>query len=153
MTEPFSHTFIVGWEHLDMNAHMKNTAYLDLAVNTRMLYFQAQGFAASEFERLHIGPVVRRDEIEYFRESRLLDTLRVTFALAGIRDDASRFRLRNELFRADGRLAARLTSEGGWLDLLTRKLVIPPEPLAQVLRALPHTDDFQIMRPAGNAKA
>lgn len=153
MNEPFSHTFIVGWEHLDMNAHMKNTAYLDFAVTTRMLYFQSQGFSMREFERLRVGPVVRRDEIEYFRESRLLDTLRVTFALAGISDDAARFRLRNELFRADGQRAARLTSEGGWLDLQARKLIAPPELLAQVLRSLPRTDDFQVMRSAGSAGA
>lgn len=146
--EPFSRCWTIGWEHLDANAHMRNTAYSDLAVTTRMAYFRAQGFALSEFARWQIGPVVRRDEMEYLRESRLLDELRVTLMLAGISADASRFRLRNEFFRTDGQLAARLTSEGGWLDLQTRKLVAPPEPLAHVLRALTRTDDFQVIRPA-----
>ena len=36
---------------------------------------------------------------------------------------------------ADGDLAARITSLGGWLDLAARKLVAPPEPLAAALRA------------------
>lgn len=150
-TEPFSHTFIIGWEHIDANAHMKNTAYFDLSVTTRMLYFQSQGFPMREFERWHIGPVVRRDEIEYQRESRLLDSLRVTLSLAGVSPDASRFRLRNEFFRTDGQLSARITTEGGWLDLNVRKLVTPPEPLAQVILALPHTDDFQPMRSTVNS--
>ena len=114
---PFSRPFTVGWEHLDSNGHMANTAYLDLAVNVRMLFFQANGFAMQEFEKQRFGPVVRRDEIEYFRELRLLDPVRVTLTLAGMSEDGSQFRLRNEFFRGDGKPAAAVTSTGGWLDL------------------------------------
>ena len=122
----FSRTFHVGWGDLDANAHMKNIAYLDKAVDVRMMYFQEQGFPMSEFERLRLGPVIMRDEIDYYREFRLLDTITITLSLAGLNSDASRFRLCNELYRADGQLAARLTSAGGWLDLTKRKLTIPP---------------------------
>ena len=140
---PFEKTFHVAWAMLDANAHMANTAYLDACVDVRMMYFASRGFAASEFARLRIGPVVRRDEVDYFRELHLLDPIRVTFALAGISDDASRFKLRNEIYREDGQLAARLTSLGGWFDLNVRKLVAPPDALAEALRALDKTDDFE----------
>ena len=30
MTEPFRKSFIVRWADMDFNAHMRNTAYLDL---------------------------------------------------------------------------------------------------------------------------
>jgi len=72
MPEIFEKTFHVSWGDLDSNAHMKNTAYLDKAVDVRMMYFESQGFSVREFERLHLGPVVKTDEIEYFRELRLL---------------------------------------------------------------------------------
>jgi acyl-CoA thioester hydrolase len=141
----FERTFNVSWAHLDANAHMANTAYLDICVDVRFAYFASQGFAASEFARLRIGPVVRRDEVDYFRELHMLDPIRVTFLLAGISDDASRFRIRNEIYRADGQLAARVTSLGGWFDLNARKLVAPPEGLANALRSLEKAEDFETL--------
>ena len=142
---PFEKTFHVAWAMLDANAHMANTAYLDICVDIRMMYFASRGFAASEFARLRIGPVVRRDEVDYVRELHLLDPIRVTFALAGISDDASRFKLRNEIYREDGQLAARVTSLGGWFDLNARKLIAPPEALAEVLRALDRIEEFETL--------
>lgn len=139
----FERSFQVSWAHLDANAHMANTAYLNVCVDVRMMYFASQGFAASEFLRLRLGPVVRRDEVDYFRELHLLDPIRVTFTLAGISDDASRFRLRNEIYREDGQMAARVTSLGGWFDLNARKLIAPPDALATALRGLDRTEDFE----------
>lgn len=138
----FTRTFHVGWGDLDANAHMKNIAYLDKAVDVRMMYFQEQGFSMAEFERLRIGPVIMRDEIDYYREFRLLESITITLSLAGLNGDGSRFRLRNELYRPDGQLAARLTSKGGWLDLDKRKLTSPPPLLVAALRDLARSEDF-----------
>jgi acyl-CoA thioester hydrolase len=74
--------FQVSWAHLDANAHMANTAYMNVCIDVRMMFFDSQGFAASEFARLRVGPVVRRDEVDYYRELHLLDPIRVTFLLA-----------------------------------------------------------------------
>lgn len=139
---PFEMTTHVSWAHLDSNAHMANTAYLDLVVDARFQYFSSRGFPPAEFARLRIGPVVRRDEVDYFKELHLLQSVRVNFLLAGLSEDGSRFRIRNEVFRPDGELAARITSLGGWFDLNLRKLVAPPETLAEALRALDRSEDF-----------
>jgi acyl-CoA thioester hydrolase len=139
----FERTFPVTWMHLDANGHMANTAYINVCIDVRMMYFASRGFAASEFARLRVGPVVRRDEVDYYRELHLLDPIRVTLLLAGLSDDASRFKLRNEIHREDGQLAARLTSLGGWFDLNARKLIAPPQPIADALRALDRTEDFE----------
>lgn len=135
----------VSWSELDANGHMANTAYLDVVVDARFSYFTSKGFAPSEFAKLRIGPVVRRDEVDYFKELHLLQPVKVNFTLAGISDDASRFRIRNEIFRGDGELAARVTSVGGWFDLNARKLVAPPEKLAEALRSLERTADFEAL--------
>jgi acyl-CoA thioester hydrolase len=140
---PFSKTFHVRWGDMDSNAHMANTAYLDACVDVRLMYFREHGFPMREFERLRIGPVVLRDELDYFRELRLLEPVTITFQLAGLSEDASRFRLRNELFREDGALAARVSTLGGWLDLSKRRLTVPPKALAEALRLLQKTEDFQ----------
>jgi acyl-CoA thioester hydrolase len=57
--------------------------------------------------------VVRRDEVEYFREVSLLEPITVTLAL------------------------------GGWLDLTTRRLTAPPPDVLTALQRLPHTEDFE----------
>jgi acyl-CoA thioester hydrolase len=142
----------VGWSHLDANGHMANTAYLDLAANVRVGYFAAGGFSIAALARAHYGPVIRREELEFFRELRLEDDVRVTLLLAGLSDDASRFQLRNEFWRG-GELAARLTSLGGWLDLRTRRLAPPPAALAAVLRKLVRTADYQHLPPSASGAA
>jgi acyl-CoA thioester hydrolase len=139
----FEKTLHVSWNHLDANGHMANTAYLDMAVDVRFLYFTSCGFSPADFIASGIGPVVRRDEVEYFRELRMLQAVRVNLLVDGLSDDVSRFRLVNEFRREDGELCARLTSQGGWLDIKARKLVTPPEALAQALRALERTEAFE----------
>jgi acyl-CoA thioester hydrolase len=132
-----------SWGDMDFNAHMRNTAYLDKAGDVRMMFFSEHGFPMSEFLRLRIGPIITKDEIEYFREVNLLDELKVNLAIAGLSDDGSRWLMRNEFFRPDGKLAATVTSMGGWLDLSARRIVAAPEKLFEALKSLPKVGDFQ----------
>lgn len=141
----FETSLYAGWGDMDFNGHMRNTAYLDKAGDARMRFFEAHGFPMSEFSRLRIGPVVMKDEVEYFREIGLMEAFRGVLAVAGQSEDGSRFILRNEFFKADGRLAARMLSRGGWLDLTARKLTVPPPALLEAMRALGRTDDFQAL--------
>ena len=142
----FEHDFHVSWAHLDSNGHMANTAYLDVVVDVRFMYFGSKGFTPQEFQRLRIGPVVRRDEVDYYRELRLLQPFTVNMLLAGLSDDASRFKVRNEIRLENGDLAARITTLGGMFDLGARKLIAPPEGLAEALRTLDHTDDYEALQ-------
>ena len=141
----FIRKLTAGWSDMDFNAHMRNTAYLDKSADVRLMFFAEQGFPAEEFIRLRIGPVVKHDEVDYFKEVNLLEEMSVSLMVAGLSDDGSRFRLRNEFSRADGKLTARVTSTGGWLDLSARKLIAPPNKLLAALRALSRTDDFEPM--------
>lgn len=141
----FERRLMAGWGDVDFNAHMRNTAYLDKSADVRMMFFAESGFSMAEFARLRIGPVVMKDEIEYFKEVGLLEEVDIRLALAGLSDDGSRFRLRNEFLRIDGKMCARVTSLGGWLDLGARRLVTPPEALLAALRTLPRTEDFAVL--------
>ena len=141
--KPFSISTFAAWADMDANAHMANVAYLSKCVDARMSFFKAHGFPVHEFAKRRIGPVVRRDEIEYHREIGLLDPITVTLELSGLAPDGSRFRLRNEILNGDGRLAARVTSEGGWLDLAKRRLIAPPDDLLEALQAMPQATEFE----------
>ena len=142
MTHAVERWFTAGWGQMDFNAHLANTAYLDMAADARMLFFSENGFPMAEFARQKFGPVIRRDELEYLREVRLLERVRVDLLLGGLSADAGRFRFINRFFREDGTPAARVISAGGWLGFEQRKLVAPPAALADVLRALPRSEDY-----------
>ena len=135
---------VAGWGDMDFNSHMRNTAYLDKSADVRMMYFASCGFTMSEFMRLRLGPVVMKDEVEYFKEFHLLDEIRAQLSLAGLSEDGSRMILRNEFYRKEV-LAARVTSTAGWLDLVQRKLTVPPPELLKPLQALSRSADFRVL--------
>ena len=141
MADIFTRTFRAGWGDMDFNGHMRNTAFLDRAADTRMMYFESRGFPMSEFAKRRIGPVVLRDEIEYYREVHLLQSVDVSLELAGLSADGSRFKLRNA-FTREGRPVALVVSLGGWLDLSIRKFAPPPEELTAALSGLPRSADY-----------
>ena len=145
MGESFERTFTAGWGDMDFNAHMANTSFLHLCGTVRMMFFAEHGFSMRRFEQLRMGPVILRDELDYFREMRLLDTVRVTLELAGLSADGKRFRLRNDFFHDDGTPAARVTSTGGWLDLDARKLVTPPAEFGELFAKMRRSEDFAVV--------
>jgi acyl-CoA thioester hydrolase len=141
----YTKTLLAGWSDMDFNSHMRNTAYLDKTADVRQLFLAEHGFPVEAFARLRIGPVIMKDELEYFKEVRLLQEITITYALAGQSLDGSRFLLRHEVFRPDGKLSARVTSAGGWLDLAERKLIVPPPALLAAMNALERTSDFTVL--------
>jgi acyl-CoA thioester hydrolase len=74
----FERRVIAGWGDMDFNSHMRNTAYLDKSADVRMMYFSENGSSMQEFMRLRLGPVIMRDELDYYREVSLLEELRAT---------------------------------------------------------------------------
>jgi len=146
--QKFSKILRAGWSDSDFNMHMRNTAYLDKAVDVRMMFFAETGFPVQEFMKRGIGPVMKTDALEYFRELRLLEEFEVALEAAGSSEDGSRFRLRNDIIKLDGTLAARVTSTGGWLNLAARNLIAPPEDLLAVMQKLARTADFEALPPS-----
>lgn len=134
---------------MDFNGHLANTAYLDLAADTRLAFFAEHGFPPSEVRRLAIGPVIRNEELEYFREVGLHDTVTVTFAMLAMSADGARFKVENEIWLATGERAATVRSAGGWLDLRARKLIAPPVTLLSALMQVPRSPDFAEMQSSG----
>ena len=134
--------FLAGWGTMDFNGHMGNTSYLNLAADARLAFFAEHGFPATEFRRLAIGPVVRKEELEYFREVTLHDTVTVTYAVLAMSPDGARFTVENEIWSVAGERAAVVRSTGGWLDLQARKLIAPPDALLAVFQQVPRAPGF-----------
>lgn len=151
--QPYVHKLTASWADMDFNAHMANTAYLNRAVDARMAFFTQNGLPLAELMRLRVSWVMMKDEVEYRREIQWMEEVSITVALAGLAPDGSRFKVRNEFFRADGQLAARVTSTGGFLDLDARKLVVPPVEVLATYRAMPRTDDYEALPSGFKTKA
>lgn len=142
----FEKMFQVGWRDVDPNGHVANMVYLEFAVDTRIAYFESCGFPPSEFLKEGFGPVIKSDLAEYFREAVLHDDLRVTIENGGHSEDLSRFRVINTIYNANGEVAVRITSIGGWLDLKTRKLTEPVGRIKEAWLKLSRTEDFETLR-------
>ena len=137
-----SRRFLAGWADMDWNSHMANTAYLNKVVDARVLALAEKGFPMEEFVRLRLGVVIMKDELEYKREVLWMEEIDITFSIAGLAPDGSRFKVQNEVRRTNGDLAARITSTGGFMDLDARKLVAPPPAVLEAYRSLPRTEDY-----------
>ena len=149
----YTKTFYAGWADMDFNSHMRNTAYLDKAADIRQMFLLEHGFPPEGFLKLHIGPVVMKDEVEYFHEVGLQQRITVTIALAGHALDGSRFLIRHEILREDRKLSARVNSAGGWLDLADRKLIAPPQALLSAMNSIERTRDFIVLPSSISAHA
>jgi acyl-CoA thioester hydrolase len=143
MTTPIPvQKFLAGWADMDWNSHMANTAYLNKVVDARVLMLAQKGFPIDEFIRLRLGVVVMKDEVEYRREVKWMDEIGITFALAGLASDGSRFKVVNDILNAEGALCARVTTIGGFMDLDARRLVAPPAAVLAAYQSLPRTEDY-----------
>jgi len=145
MSQPFEKTLYARWGDMDFNGHMKNTAYLDASADVRMFFFAEHGYSMRLFEERRFEPVILRDDLEYFRELRLLEPVRVTFETSGFSEDFGRYRLVNQFYRLDGQRVARVTTHGLWLNLDTRKPMAPPDDLRTVLELVHKTDDYETL--------
>ncbi|MEJ8803825.1 acyl-CoA thioesterase [Pontibacter sp. H249] len=139
-----SHTYTgkVMWSHLDANMHMRHSAYADFAAQARIEALEELGLDLKTFQRLHIGPILFREETKYLREVGINEELKVTTALNSSKKDGSRWAIRHEIFKADGVKAAIILVEGAWIDTLKRKLAVLPDELAEHFALLPKAEDF-----------
>ena len=146
MSELFEKLFEAGWTDVDPNGHLANTSYLGFAVNPRVAFFAANGFGPADFIRHQIGPVIKSETAQYFREIMMQEQVRVTIENGGHSQDGSRFRVVNNFYKVDGTHAASVASIGGWLSLKERKLIEPPEQLRNAWLRLTRTADFEELR-------
>jgi acyl-CoA thioester hydrolase len=139
----FEKTFEIRWSDCDPNRHLRHSAYADLAAHVRLAFLSERGFGPRELEALGFGPVLRREETEYFREVTIGEPLRVDVKLSGLSPDGARWRLTHQLFKQDGERAAVTSVEGGWLNVRTRKLTLPPAELLAVMSSAERSEDFR----------
>jgi acyl-CoA thioester hydrolase len=135
----------VRWSDLDANGHLRNTAYSELATEARLAFFAEHGFALKRFRDLGIGPVILAERSTYCREVRPGEQLTVDFVVAALSPDASRGTVESRIRKPSGEAAAVVAVDAGWLSLERRRLVAPPEEVAELLLSAPRTPEFELL--------
>lgn len=139
----YSQAFEVRWSQVDPNGHLRGSAYFDIGVDVRIRFLADGGLTPDNFVRRAFGPVVLSEQIRYLCEVFLGEPIVVNLKVAGYSADGSHWRMQHEFLKANDEVAAVLRLEGGWIDLKSRKLIVPPPELADAFRDLERTDDYE----------
>jgi acyl-CoA thioester hydrolase len=138
----FSRTYDVKWSEVDPNGHMRHTAYGDYAVDVRFRFLADNGFHLAKIREIGMGPVILREENRYLKEVVMGDAITINIKLGGISEDGSHWIFQHEILKSNGKKAAVLLVEGGWLDLIRRKLVKPPLEFQNLANEMDRTEEF-----------
>jgi len=143
----YAKTYELRWSDADANGHVRHSVYSELAAEVRIAWLKEGGFPWKRLAELGVGPVLLREELEYRHEIGLGERVRIDILAVGLSPDGARWKLRHDLVKEDGSLAGRVTAIGGWLDLAARRLVVPPGPLVELLRATARVPEFEELPP------
>ena len=139
----FSKQVFLRWADIDANYHVRHSVYYDFGAQHRIEILSESGLTLNMMQEQHFGPVLFREECVFKKEVRFDDTIFITTAIAGMKPDASRFKVRH-LLSNEEKIFAVITVEGAWMDTQLRKLVNPvPQVVLDTLNAMPKTDDFE----------
>ena len=138
----FQVTFNTKWSDFDPNRHMRHTAYNDYAAEVRVRFFQEHGLSINEFAKLNIGPILFKEETTFLKEIHIGENITVYMELEGVSKGIERWRFSHQIFNKDGMLSAEIKVYGAWIDLVKRKLTVPPPEFLKIFEELPKTENF-----------
>jgi acyl-CoA thioester hydrolase len=140
----FAQSIQIRWSDLDINGHVRHSAYYDYGAQIRTAYLQNQGVGIEWMKNNGIGPVLLREEAKFFREIKSGDELVIDVRLSGLSDDHRKWSMHHRILRGD-KLCATIDLDGAWLNLKTRRIAPPPTELLEKFAALERTEDFRII--------
>ena len=135
MNDSFQVRVTVRGYELDTQGHLNWAEYLHYAEHAFLGCLAAAGITQHALLAAGFGPAALGVQVRFRRELRGGDDVDVTCAF--IWGDGKTFQVRHDFLRADGDVAAELTSTTGLLDLRERKLVLDPAKYLRTLAASP----------------
>jgi acyl-CoA thioester hydrolase len=132
----FQSQFAVRWSDLDPNYHVRHTQFSSYASETRIAFFVNSGLMPTYLQEHNVGPILFHEEIFYYNEVSLGDTVTVNCLVTSISENASKVKICNEIFSSSGKKSAVINSTTMWLDLTQRKIVKPPAKVVEVFNQL-----------------
>ncbi len=130
------HTYSTKIEasHLDTFGHVNHATYLVILEQARWDILEELGIGFHRIQREKIGPVILEARIRYLRELTYGDEIKIESRFSSRENRVGK--VVQEMFRADGELAARAEITFGLIDLKARKLVDPSNDWARLFNSL-----------------
>ncbi|HVG42334.1 MAG TPA: acyl-CoA thioesterase [Chitinophagaceae bacterium] len=141
--EDFRQDIQIRWSDLDPNFHLRHSVYYDWGALCRINFFNERALNAGTMQQLKIGPILFREEALFKKEIRSEDKVCITLKLQKAKKDFSRWSIQHQILKNEGVLAAILTVDGAWMDIIARKLTLPPQEVNTVFNDMPKSEDFE----------
>jgi YbgC/YbaW family acyl-CoA thioester hydrolase len=109
--------------HLDSLGHVNNAMYLSLLEEARWQIITDRGYGFEQVHRLQKSPVILEVNLKFMREIKLREKIRITLELLSYNGLIGS--MKQQMIKADGKIAAEAVFAFGLFDLQTRKLVEP----------------------------
>lgn len=109
------------------------------------------GLTVRKLEEILVGPILFREEGVFRREVVFEDIITIDVELFKATPDYSRWSLRHNFTKADGSVAATVTVDGAWIDMVKRKLTVPNMFIHDVFEKFPKSADFEFFIPEKKA--
>lgn len=141
--ENFSSVIQVRWSDLDPNFHVRHSVYYDWGAFCRVSFLNEYGLTAQEMQRLRFGPILFREECVFRKEIRSEDKVSIDLTILKSRKDFSRWSIQHRITKNEDTLAAVITVDGAWLNVIERKLASPPTLVQEVFNKMPKSEVFE----------
>ena len=128
----YEKAFEIRWADCDANQHMRHSAYSDLCAHTRIGFLTQIGMTPQWFKENGIGPVLFKEQTEYFREVFLGEEVRVTVETGESTGSKKSVCIVNKVYKPNGELAAQHQVVVGWMNVVKRKVVELPEKIREL---------------------
>ncbi len=142
----FKLTFMTKWADFDPNRHMRHTAYSDYAAEIRVRFFQHYKLSMNDFARLQIGPIIFKEQTTYYKEINIGEDIEVDMELIRATKDLDRWEFLHKIYNENGDISAEVKVLGAWIDLRKRKLTKLPEEILNILKQIPKSDNFELIK-------
>jgi acyl-CoA thioester hydrolase len=90
----------------------------------------------------HFGPILFREECVFKKEIRMGDVITIDAQLLKTRPDFSRWTIQHNIMKNGDETAAIITVDGAWMDVVQRKLTVPPDTVKHVYENMPKAEQF-----------
>ena len=141
--QDFTKEIQVRWSDLDPNVHLRHSVYYDWGAFCRIAFLEQYNLSTEIMQRLHIGPILFREECIFRREIRLGDKVTINLQVLKAKRDYSRWTIQHTIVKNTDVVSAILTVDGAWLDTAKRKLATPPKEVWETFSQMPTSENFQ----------
>ena len=140
-SQNFVVTIVPRWADIDLNQHMRHSAFADWATYARTEWLNANGLTMQKLVELRMTPIMFEDRTRYLKEIELGERIHIELQLAGADRDGSRWFVRH-IFHRGETVCAVYEAKGAWFSVATRRLAPAPPGLLEAYSNLVRTDDY-----------